>query len=459
MTEIAIESHPRRTNSATRGARTLLPSATLSEMLGVAAGVIAPTVAKGVIIRRPLAMAIAEWLDVDARAVRRLQRLRNKYRGPLLLGPLRGRYWSLVLSPDDARRVLEGTPSPFATASAEKIAALSHFEPKSSLISQGIDRTVRRAFNEAILQTDRPVHAMADTFAAVVAEETDELLRTIDRTRGLTWSAFSVAWFRVVRRIVFGDAARNDREITDLLAHLRSHANWAFLWPTQHHVRDRFLDCAAQLLRRGEPGSLAAAIAAYSPDAQTAAVHQIPQWLFAFDAAGMAIVRTMALLATHPVDAARVRDEIRNASTAHNLGYLRACVLESLRLWPTTPLVLRQSVEETQWADGMMPAQTGVIIFAPFFHRDDERLPFANRFAPDIWLQERPAEESWMLMPFSEGPARCPGRQLVELLASTMISGILDGRAIRLLSSRRLHPEQALAGTLNHFSLRFAIEA
>jgi cytochrome P450 len=47
-------------------------------------------------------------------------------------------------------------------------------------------------------------------------------------------------------------------------------------------------------------------------------------------------------------------------------------VLESLRLWPTTPTILRQTTAETRWNRDSTPAGTVVLIFAPFFHRSPE---------------------------------------------------------------------------------------
>src|SRR4051812_12893853 len=63
-----------------------LARASLRETCAVLADVIAPTLAKGVIIRRPGMVALAARLDLDRRAIRRMQSLRDKYRvGPLLL--------------------------------------------------------------------------------------------------------------------------------------------------------------------------------------------------------------------------------------------------------------------------------------------------------------------------------------------------------------------------------------
>ena len=101
--------------------------------------------------------------------------------------------------------------------------------------------------------------------------------------------------------------------------------------------------------------------------------------------------------------------------------------------------------------------RTGVLIFVPYFHRDDARLPFADRFSPDVWLGDggRVAGE-WPLIPFSGGPAECPGRQVVLLLASHLLSAMIGGGEWRLVPPPWLDPAGALPGTLDHFGLRFA---
>src|SRR4051812_7806275 len=106
-----------------------LPKATVGDTLGMVADVIIPTVAKGALIRRPTVVALAERLDLDRRAVRRMQRLRERYGdGPLLLR-IPGRSQAVILAPEDVRHVLDGSPKPFAAASDEKRSALAHFQP------------------------------------------------------------------------------------------------------------------------------------------------------------------------------------------------------------------------------------------------------------------------------------------------------------------------------------------
>lgn len=433
-------------------------TASVPDTLKLMAEVVIPTVAKGPIIRRPKIVGMAERLGFDTRAVRRMQTLRDTYgSGPLKL-PLPFYSRAVVLDPGHVRDILNRTPEPFATETDEKRGALSHFEPGVSLISHGPERAARRAFNERALESDRPVHQFAATFLRIVHAEAALLLHEVEHANGeLGWDAFIEAWFRIVRRVIFGDAARDDHELTDLVAQLRADANWAFFKPKRTEHRKRFFKVLQDRVASAEPGSLASMVTHLPVTEETAPLHQVPQWLFAFDPAGMTTFRALALLATHPEQADRARRELEDDETGRqHLPFLRACILESLRLWPTTPLVLRQSTTETAWEAGTLPAKTGLLIFAPYFHRDGQRLPFADRFAPEVWEDEATVNE-WPLIPFSAGPGICPGRQVVLLLTSVMLAVLSGGREVRLTSRQSLGPEKRLPGTLNNYGLRFKI--
>jgi cytochrome P450 len=436
-----------------------LPKATLGETLAVLADVILPTLAKGVLIRRPPVVALAERLGLDRRAVRRLQRLRDRYgTGPLLLRlPVRNQ--AVILEPAHVCLVLDGSPEPFAVASSEKRAALGHFQPQGLLASHGAERAERRRLNEAVLDTGQAMHRLAERFVAVIDEEAGLLLGAVRHRDELIWDDFALTWFRIVRRLVLGDAARDDHALTEMLARLRANANWAFLRPKQRRLRQRFFERLTSHLQRAEPGSLAAVMAATPQTERSAPEQQVPQWLFAFDPAGMATFRALALLAAHPAHAAQARQELagRDGLMRAELPFLRACVQESVRLWPTTPMILRQTTRETHWETGVMPPRTGILIFTPFFHRDDARLPETDRFAPELWLEPN-ATRDWPLVPFSDGPAVCPGRDLVLLAGSTMLAALLAGRQPRLTSGQLLSPAQPLPATLNPYALRFALE-
>jgi cytochrome P450 len=125
-------------------------------------------------------------------------------------------------------------------------------------------------------------------------------------------------------------------------------------------------------------------------------------------------------------------------------------------------MVLRQTTAATTWETGVMPEGTGVLLFAPFFHRDDQRVPFADRFAPEVWIEEGREQQGvapgeWAFIPFSDGPAVCPGRNLVLLVTSFMLATLTaGGHPVRLTEPERLDPTR-LPGTLNNYSLRFRL--
>ncbi|MHB0775135.1 cytochrome P450 [Halomonas sp. WWR20] len=437
-----------------------LPTASVWETLTIFGDILVPTLAKGAIIRRPKVVGMSERMGLDRRAVRRLQRLNATYgSGPLLLR-IPYKPMALVLDPEHVHRILEDTPEPFTPDERAKHSALAHFEPDVALISRGSERTERRQFNEKVLDMSHAVHRMAERFLPVVDQEAQTLLEAVQRRGGaLDWEMFIKAWFRVVRRVVLGDAARDDHELTDLLADLRAAGNWGFARPKRGSLNERFFARLHAHLERAEPGSLAAEMARTPTNRKTAPANQVPQWLFAFDPAGMTTFRTLGLLAAHRDHAERARAEIaeHKAEPQPELSFLRACVLESLRLWPTTPMMLRESTQPTHWEAGAMPAHTSILIFTPYFHRDDRHLDYADRFSPELWLKPRDAGD-WPLIPFSGGPGICPGRHLVLLLTSTFLARLIEQHEVRLESPTRLNESQPMPALLDNYTLRFQLD-
>jgi len=172
---------------------------------------------------------------------------------------------------------------------------------------------------------------------------------------------------------------------------------------------------------------------------------QIAHWLFAFEPAGMATFRALALLGCQP-------DQQNKA--INQPGFSRAVVLESVRLWPTTPAILRELTEDHQVGGRLLQKGTGIIIFTPFFHRDNQRLDFADRMATSIWSEDD-TMPSTGLVPFSAGPAMCPAHNLVPLVGSLALDEILSQATISLVRPT-LNP-LALPGTLNHYEVKLLL--
>lgn len=417
--------------------------ASLADTVALGALVLVPTLAQGAILRRRRMVGLAARWDTNDWACRLLRRLRDKHgTGPLLVRVLHRRVL-LLLSPEDARQALKQTTVSLTAASRDKVATLGLFEPGAVLLSRGPIREERRRFNESVLDYPKADHHLCPAFDAVIRAEAAELIgRTTGRGAELTWDEFVRTYRRIVRRVVLGDAAKDDEQLTALLDTLRADANWFRLRPRRDALRQRLWERVLGYLDEGS-GGLASCVADAPQTTRTLPQAQAQHWLFAFDAAPIATFLALGLVAGHP-------DRNR---TDHD--YLRACVRESLRLWPTTLAILRDTTRRTTWSDGStVPKGTAVVYYSSYFHRDDSRLPYADRFEPEAWLDGR-ASEDWSLAPFSRGPAECPGQHVVLFTSATLLSALLD-QGLRQVGGVRLTPDRPLPRTADHHALRFA---
>jgi cytochrome P450 len=428
--------HPLRRGRSRRGMSAI-------DTARVVVFVLAPMVAQGVLLRRRLVARIAAAGDFDGRAIR-VDRLRRRYGdGPLRLS-LPGRTLIVPLDSADAANVLAATPEPFAAASREKRAALNHFQPHALLVSTGEPREQRRRLNVRVLQTDRPVHQHGRHYSALISAE---LRRTAGATQ-LDWNQFNESWQRIVRRIVLGDQAADDTDVTAMLMRLRAHGNWAYLRPRAEHLRRRFQSRIEEYVSGAAPFSLAAMAAEAGSVPDIEAAGQLPHWLFAYDAAGITVFRTLAVASSRPDIAAALAegdDQTRNA-------YARACLQETLRLWPTTLVILRDLTADSDISGVPAPAGATVALVSAWLHRDPRR-PDANRYQPDNWLPG-PQPGRTGTVPFSDGPARCPGESLVLQTAGAALLELM--RSPRRLVSPALNARDSMPAMLNHYGIRLA---
>ncbi|MFR9749990.1 cytochrome P450 [Nocardia sp. 004] len=416
----------------------------------------------GVIARRRPASGLLERAGAESRVIERVRQLRREFgSGPVELVVL-GRRIAVLLDPADIGRVLGGAPTPFHPANREKRHPSRQFQPHGALLSDGPIRAQRRALNEAALDAGAPLHHLATPFAAAIADEARGMIDSALRHGHLDARQFTAHWWQLVRRIVLGERGRDDIVLTDELARLRSAGSWSFLAPARRRQRDQFTDRLYRHVESAPADSLAGTLATAPTGSTADLVGQIPHWLFAFDAAGSALSRTMAVLSTHPQHHARALGDACEPQRVALRSYLRACVLESVRLWPTTPILLRDLTTDTQWRDGdesfTIAAGATLIIALSAFHRDSDLLPFADEFTPDIWLDGR-AEQYPQLVPFSAGQTDCPGRNLVLFVTSTLLAHLLTAADFRPRSAASLSPQMPLPVTVNTSGLDFTVEA
>src|SRR5207248_2163933 len=110
---------------------------------------------------------------------------------------------------------------------------------------------------------------------------------------------------------------------------------------------------------------------------------------------------------------------------------------------------------DVDWNGAKVPEGTQVLIVNSFNHRDNDAVPFADRFDPEQWLSGD-AGADWLFNHFSHGPQGCPGTSLAMLVGKAVVGTLLRERSLRLLSPS-LNPDRPLPHALDHFGLRFSL--
>ncbi|MEV0231278.1 cytochrome P450 [Nonomuraea sp. NPDC050786] len=363
-----------------------LPRATVLESLRLAATVVPPCA--------PHAVPGRDLLR--SRAL--LAELESRYGGrPVLVRGLRGRAL-LVLSKRDALRVLS----------------------EGGEYAQGVEQ---RPFG-------LPTDVLRPAFIEIAREEAKELTSgVVDHGR------LDARWQRVARRCVYGDGAADDEELTRLLAGL----TWAGRWRArrrQEILSGRYDARILDHLRRAEPGSLAGLIAENAGEAESRGLMQAAFWLMGFGAISAGLTQTLALLAAHPA---------QRKSARTDPDYLRACLREGLRLWPPVPALSRVTTTPTDWYGSTLPAGTTVLVPIAA-HQRSPRLPYANTFAPEIWLDGTAANEWW-------ARPGCDGVHLTLAVGTAFLAGIVRAARPKPVG-RLLSPHRPLPYALNVSRLR-----
>ncbi|MGW5346443.1 cytochrome P450 [Streptomyces sp. NPDC004050] len=366
----------------------------------------------------------------------------------------------VLLDQADVRQFYDMPVRTLAMDAPDKYRGLSLLEPTGVICSHGDTREDRRRINDEVLAADRPVHPSCREFQALVDEEATALTCGVE----LDFARLRRTTARLGRRMVLGDAAAGDEELARWLLAIREEANWMRMRKGRAAAAEALYAKAAarveEYAARAEPYTLAALArrhpSAAGPDAAALdPVGQAHHWLLALDTVGPTVARTLLLLSAHPAEQDAVRAEVDAGDP--ELPQLRACVRETLRLYPLVPDLVRVTRAETEWRGQRYPAGTAVLVPALFHQRDPEHVAAAHQFAPARWLRGGAADETGMA-PFSHGGGRCPGEHLGLLTSTALIAAVLRGH--RVSGGRPvLDPSLALPGLLGAAGIRLALAA
>jgi cytochrome P450 len=148
------------------------------------------------------------------------------------------------------------------------------------------------------------------------------------------------------------------------------------------------------------------------------------------DTMAFSLIWTLYLVAQSPHWEARMLQEINEVAgsgpvTAEHVARLvtvQQVLNESMRLFPTAPVIIRDIVEETEFDGARVPAGTiGVIpIYAIHRHRDYWDDP--HRFDPGRFAPDRPKLGRFHFLPFGAGPRICIGAAFAMIEGTIMLA-------------------------------------
>jgi cytochrome P450 len=122
------------------------------------------------------------------------------------------------------------------------------------------------------------------------------------------------------------------------------------------------------------------------------------------------------------------RQDVVSYDKVKHLPYLRACLDESLRLFPPTPQGLpRETPSEGLYIlDDFVPGGVSVSMSALVAHRIEAQFPQADKFIPERWLGEEGKNLQPYFLAFSAGARGCIGRNISYLEQTVLLASMLQ---------------------------------
>jgi cytochrome P450 len=396
----------RTTANDTAGEARGLPEASLRDSLRFVATGLLPALARGLFAPRPRAMKWLTRLNTDRRAIKVLDSIRSKHGGEGVR-VMRGKI-AVLWGEGAIREVLDNSATRYASDAGAKKKGMSQFQPDALTLSRGEDWRDRRKFNEHVLDADAQKARILDVVS-------DEVARM--RIGGeLRWDDWERLFDHITLRVIFGNSARGDRELTELLEKLMRQANRIVGSPGDDY--NEFYGRIDRYLANPDPYSLIARVADAPQSDRTRIAQQVPHWIFAMrDTLGANAYRALAL------------------AVGRDLTDLAGALREAMRLWPTTPLIARENTD-----DGSQ-----VMILNVFNHRDPR--------APDYNEVKTDREHSYRFNHLSNGTQDCPGADLVMLIGTAVLERVLAEYTLRY-EGPSLDPVPEM---LDFFQLRFEV--
>ncbi|EFJ16649.1 hypothetical protein SELMODRAFT_116233 [Selaginella moellendorffii] len=160
---------------------------------------------------------------------------------------------------------------------------------------------------------------------------------------------------------------------------------------------------------------------------------------------------TMLMLALHPSWQEKARQEVDHVldggfvspKDVSKLTTIEMILRETLRLYPTMPLITRLCIKDTMVGDVSIPKGLGVSVNVVALHHDPDLWgDDVNEFNPSRFKNgtATAAKHPMAFMPFAYGVRTCIGRAFSEVQCKVIIANIFQRFEVKLSPNYRHHP-------------------
>jgi cytochrome P450 len=165
----------------------------------------------------------------------------------------------------------------------------------------------------------------------------------------------------------------------------------------------------------------------------------------------LALTYTLYLLATHPGEARRLREELAEFDGAPapfelpELEHLDRVLREAMRLYPPVYTLFREPKEPVTFEGYELPAGTNLSMPQFIVHRDERFYDDPLQFRPDRW-QGGLAEElpDYAYYPFGGGPRHCIGMRFARMEAKLALATLVPRVDLEPVAEDPLDPQMAV---------------
>lgn len=293
-------------------------------------------------------------------------------------------------------------------------------------VSSGCPWKNRRILNEKVLDIDR-LHKHSERYNNII----NNLIR---KYRNNNQYKYNHKDFVKIGRKIANSIIFNSNSIPSNFYDIFSEPNNLSLFYSKNFtidtiVENRYLDIINFYIDNPVKGSLIYDLVNIT-DNKKEILHQVPHFIFPIVGLFVVVVpRLLTILCNNKECMKKVVDEINklintaieiNSREIYSLNYLRNCIMETLRLNNLVMTTFRTLTQDYKFnnknyfkkGDQFLILNNPILRQEEFFYKPDT-------FIPDRWNTDK--EQEYYALSYSQGPQRCPGKELSIFLIQSFI--------------------------------------